>query len=80
MQIISPFHTRKSYTKEAVTSFIEQYGLKVKYYGSYKRKNFIPVDIYRYYDVLSTGQKKLFLFCRRFCLVENKNLCIISSN
>ena len=69
MQIISPFYTRKSYTKEAVNLFIDQYGYNVKYF----RKNFIPVNIYRYYEKLQTGKKKLYLFFPHSSSVENKN-------
>ena len=60
MQIIGPFYTRKSYTKEAVDLFIDQYGYKVKNYGTYLRKNFVTINIYRYYKKLQTGKKNFF--------------------
>jgi hypothetical protein len=63
MIIISPFYTRSSYTKEAVDIFIEQAAYKVKYYGFYLRKLFTETKVYRYYHVLPSGQKKLFLLC-----------------
>jgi hypothetical protein len=53
MQIIGHFYTRKSYAKAAVDLLIGQNDLKVKYYGSYRRKNFIPVKIFRYYEITS---------------------------
>ena len=70
MQIIGPFYTRKSYTKEAVDLFIDQYGYKVKNYGTYLRKNFVTINIYRYYKKLQTKKKTFsilpaFLFSKK---------------
>jgi len=75
MILICPFYTRKSYTKEAVDLYIVQNDLKVKYYGRYRRKKFIQVDVLRYYKRCSdTGQKKLFHYCLHFFLAENRLL------
>ena len=57
MQIIGPFNTRKTYTIEAVNKYIEHLGYKVKHYGAYQRKNFTPVKIYRYYEIVESGKK-----------------------
>lgn len=73
MQIIGPFYTRSTYTKEAVDLFIEKNGHKVKYYGFYQRKISNLMNIYRYYFILPTGQKKLYLFCPHFFLAVNRN-------
>ena len=73
MQIICPFYTRSTYTKEAVDLFIDHSGQKVKYYGTYQRKFFTQLRIYRYYQVLPTGQKKLFRYCLLFFSAANRS-------
>ena len=74
MILISPFYTRSSYAKEAVDIFIEQTGYKVKYYGFYLRKYFMETKVYRYYLILPSGQKKLFLSCLLFFSTANRSL------
>lgn len=68
MIIISPFYTKKSYTKEAVSTYIGQNYPAFKYYGYYERKNYTPLWVYRFYTVLSNGQKKLYLLSPHFFL------------
>jgi len=74
MILIGPFYTRQSYTKEAVNKYMAKINLNVKYYGHYKRKKFIPLCVYRYYEALPTSQKKLYPFYQLFFLTENRNL------
>lgn len=80
MQIIAPFYTKELYTQEAVIQYIEHYYPNFnKYYGTYERKNSTFVRIYRFYKKVF-GQKKLYLFCRLFFLVEKESLSIIFFN
>lgn len=73
MIVISPFNTRKKYTKEAVDQYITDTYPKVKYYGFYERKKPTPMMIYRFYELQSTDQKKLYPYSPRFFSAGKEN-------
>jgi hypothetical protein len=73
MQIIGPYYTKESYTKDAVDTFIGEKYPDFRYYGFYPRKNYTSVNVYRYYKRDARGQKKRYPYCPRFCFHTNRN-------